>query len=123
MNCIALHSIALKIVLSLLLLIKYFQKLFGTYDNISITRNIFRKNKLEKMLDCDLTCLFLGIHISANQELHTPQQSEVGTIEGFTKSALLNLSIMLPTSRQELGAIFDIEGADIMRRILKVFYE
>ena len=102
---------------------KYFQILFGTYDNISITRNIFRKIKLEKMLDCDLTCPFLGIHISANQELYTLQQSEVGTIEGFTKSALLKLSIMLPTSRQELGAIFDIEGADIMRRILKVFYE
>ena len=70
-----------------------------------------------------LECPIHALALSSSSVLHSLQQSEAGTIEGFTKSALLKLSIMLPTSRQELGAIFDIEGADIMRRILKVFYE
>ena len=76
------------------------------------------------MVNHEIQILECPIHaLSSSSVLHSLQQSEAGTIEGFTKSALLKLSIMLPTSRQELGAIFDIEGADIMRRILKVFYE
>ena len=77
------------------------------------------------MVNHEIQILECPIHaLSSSSVLHSLQQSEAGTIEGFTKSALLKLSMsMLPTSRQELGAIFDIEGANIMRMILKVFYE
>ena len=76
------------------------------------------------MVNHEIQILECPIHaLSSSSVLHSLQQSEAGTIGGFTKSALLKLSIMLPTSRQELGAIFDIEGANIMRMILKVFYE
>ena len=75
------------------------------------------------MINHEIQILECPIHaLSSSSVLHSLQQSEAGTIEGFTKSALLKLSIMLPTSRQELGAIFDIEGANNMRMILKVFY-
>ena len=75
------------------------------------------------MINHEIQILECPIHsFSSSSVLHSLQQSEAGTIEGFTKSALLKLSIMLPTSRQELGAIFDIEGANNMRMILKVFY-
>ena len=76
------------------------------------------------MINHEIQILECPIHaLSSSSVLHSIQQSEAGTIEGFTKSALLKLSIMLPTSQQELGAIFDIVGANIMCMILKVFYE